>query len=405
MQPAPANTQLIVALGATQTLAWASSYYLPAMLAAPVSRALGIENAFFFAAFSGALIVAALIGPLVGRAVDRAGGRNMLCASNVVLAVGLSLLAIAQHVPMLIFAWVVLGIGMGMGLYDTAFATLTRIYGTAARGPITGITLIAGFASTIGWPITASIDAAFGWRSACITWAVIHLVVCLPINAWLLPRTKQLSSAATSSPSITAAHDTTTTALSSSIDTHSPRQPWPLMMLLAAIFAATWFVTGAMATHLPSLLLQAGASTAQAIAFAALVGPAQVAARIVEFTLLKHIHPVVSARIATALHPLGYAALCFLGPAGLAAFAVLHGAGNGLLTIAKGTLPLALLGPTDYGYRQGLIGLPARFTQALAPVLFGILVTRYGADALAISSALTLMAFITLWFVGRRAAV
>ena len=142
------------------------------------------------------------------------------------------------------------------------------------------------------------------------------------------------------------------------------------MPILAFVFAATAFVTGAMAAHLPRLLEIAGASATTAIAASALVGPAQVGARLIEFGALRHVHPLVSARLSTILHPLGAATSALFGPAAVMAFAVLHGAGNGLLTIARGTVPLAIFGPIGYGLRTGLLGAPARATQALgaAPV-------------------------------------
>jgi MFS family permease len=377
----PGSTRVVVALGATQTLAWASSYYLPAILAEPIARGVNVPETHVLAAFSCALVLSALIAPKVGRVIDRAGGRGVLCASNVVLAAGLVLLAGAQGTVTLAIAWGALGIGMGMGLYDAAFAALARIYGTAARAPITGITLFAGFASTLGWPLTAAIESEWGWRSACLTWSAIHLFVCLPLNRYCLP-----ASASHVRVAILRPEKTSTVADQSSV-----------MWLLAFVFAAAWFVTGAMATHLPSLLREAGATTAQAIGFAALVGPSQVAARLAEFGLLRHIHPIVSARIAAAMLPLGVGMLVIFGmPYGLAAFAILYGAGNGLLTIAKGTLPLAMLGPKDYGYRQGLIGAPARMAQATAPLLFGLLVSRWGIWSLAAAVTLTLSALIAL---------
>src|SRR5205807_9427238 len=105
-------------------------------------------------------------------------------------------------------------------------------------------------------------------------------------------------------------------------------------------------------------------STTPAIAAAALVGPAQVAARLVEFGALRRVHPLVSARLAALLHPIGAVILAVVGPGAITAFAVLHGAGNGLLTIAKGTVPLAIFGPVGYGLRSGILGAPARATQA-----------------------------------------
>jgi MFS family permease len=182
---------VVLALGTTQTIAWASSYYLPAILAAPIARDLGITPTTIFGALSGALVIAGLLGPRVGHFIDTFGGRGLLAVSNVILAAGLLLLSFASGPLVLIAAWTVLGIGMGMGLYEAAFATLTRIYGHAARQPITGITLIAGFASTVGWPVSTWLDAEFGWRIACQVWAAVHLVLALPLNL-LLPRVDAL---------------------------------------------------------------------------------------------------------------------------------------------------------------------------------------------------------------------
>jgi hypothetical protein len=162
------------------------------------------------------------------------------------------------------------------------------------------------------------------------------------------------------------------------------------MALLAFVFAATWFTSTAMAAHLPQLLREVGATPAAALGAAALVGPAQVAARLLEFGLLQRFHPLLSARLAAGAHPLGaLAVLAFGAPAALV-FAVLHGAGNGILTIAKGTLPLAIFGPSGYGLRQGILMVPARFGQAGAPLLFAVLMERFGAAALLLSIALGL---------------
>src|SRR5262245_47811055 len=152
---APNRLSVILLLGTTQTLGWASSFYLPAILGDRIARDLGMSSTWFFAVFSASLVVSALVGPRAGRTVDAVGGRELLAASNVILAVGLAVLAFAQSQATLWLAWLILGLGMGIGLYDTAFAALGRIYGLEARSAITGITLLAGFASTVGWPLTA----------------------------------------------------------------------------------------------------------------------------------------------------------------------------------------------------------------------------------------------------------
>jgi MFS family permease len=374
---------VVAALGTAQTLAWGSSYYLPAILADPIAQGLDLSRTTVFGLFSGALLLSAVLGPSVGRAIDNHGGRGVLALSNLVLAAGLVLLGVAHGFFILAVAWAVLGVGMAVGLYDPAFATLTGLYGRAARGPITGITLIAGFASTVGWPLSAFLDAHFGWRAACLIWAALHIVIGLPLNRLLIPH----------APPPVHASEAEGEVLPASRGA---------MAMLSFVFAATWFVTGAMAAHLPRLLEIAGASTTAAIAAAALVGPAQVAARLFEFGALRMVHPLVSARLAALLHPIGAVILVVLGPGAITAFAVLHGAGNGLLTIAKGTVPLAIFGPVGYGLRSGILGAPARATQAASPLLFGVLMDRMGISVLAISAGLSLSAFLALLMLSAR---
>src|ERR1700722_12990053 len=177
---------IVAAIGVTQTLAWASSFYLPAVLATPIARDVGLSTPWIYAALSLGLGVSAVLGPLLGRRIDGHGGRTVLCGSNVAFAAGLCSLALASGPVSLIFAWLVLGVAMAAGLYESAFASLTRLYGYDSRGSITGITLIAGFASTVGWPISAFLEHSIGWRGACLSWAAVHVVLGLPLNAWAL---------------------------------------------------------------------------------------------------------------------------------------------------------------------------------------------------------------------------
>jgi predicted MFS family arabinose efflux permease len=370
----------VLALGTAQTLAWASSYYVPAVLAAPMARDLGVATPTVFAAFSAALLVSAALGPHAGQAIDRWGGRVVLIGTNLVFAAGLAALAMATGPWTLFAAWAILGVGMGSGLYEAAFAALVRLYGTDSRGAITGITLIAGFASTVGWPLSALLESHVGWRGACVAWAALHLVVGIPLNA-MIPR---------AGPAV-APHRAEAPATTSVGQT-----PQRASTLLAIAFAATWFVSTAMAAHLPELLQASGATLAVAVGVGALVGPAQVAGRVLEFGVLRRVHPLLSARLAALLHPLGAVALSVVGAPAAAVFAILHGAGNGILTIAKGTLPLVLFGPQGYGHRQGWLMVPARIAQALAPWLFGVLLERWGAHAIWLSAALGVLTFTSL---------
>jgi MFS family permease len=378
--------QVVTALGTAQTLAWGSSYYLTAILAVPMARDLGVSPPTVFAAFSAALGVSALVGPWAGRAIDRLGGRPVLMASNVVFALGLGALGLAQGPWSLFAAWALLGIAMGSGLYEAAFSTLVRLYGPQARSSITGVTLFAGFASTVGWPLSAWLEADLGWRGACLTWAALHLLLGLPLNAGL-PRIASGLGGNDRAPGVGRQPGTVGTP---------PAHAGVTAGLLALVFAGTWFISTAMAAHLPRMLQAAGASLALAIGVGALVGPAQVAGRIFEFSVLRKVHPLLSARLAALAHPLGAAILLAAGASTAPVFALLHGAGNGILTIAMGTLPLVLFGAQGYGARQGWLMLPARCVQALAPWLFGMALDRWGAASLWLSLALGLVVFAAL---------
>jgi MFS family permease len=368
----------VLALGLAQTLAWGSTYYLPAILANAMAAELGLATAWVFIAFSSGLLLSAFLGPAAGRLIDLHGGRRVLPVSNVVFAIGLGLLGTASGAASLFLSWLVIGVGMSAGLYEAAFATLAGIYGRDARRAITGITLIAGFASTVCWPLSAYMDVTLGWRATCYVWAGAHLLIGVPLNVFL-PAQRRVQKTE-----------------------HAQEQAAPaerrvlLMTGLAFVFAAAWFGSTAMAAHLPRVLQESGATLAAAVAAAALVGPAQVGARVLEFWLMRHVHPIVSARIATLAHPIGALALMKVGAPAATPFALIHGAGNGVMTISVGTLPLALFGAAGYGLRQGFLMAPARLLSATAPFLFDLLLARYGTASLMVTSGLGIAAFAVL---------
>lgn len=373
---------VVAALGTSMTVSWASSYYIPAVLAAPMAETFGLSPVWIFGAFSMAMLVSAMVGPWAGARIDGFGGRGVLMLSNLVFAAGLGLLALAPSPAVLFAGWAVIGLGMGIGLYEAGFATLAGIYGKEARGPITGITLIAGFASTVGWPLSGLMLSAWGWREACLGWALIQLCLALPLNA-LLPAGSERVAAPTPESA------------------EGPPAPRFALWCLAFVFAATWFTSTAMAAHLPGLLQAAGASTAVAIAAGALIGPAQVAARVLEFGLLRRFHPLASARLAAAAHPLAAVCLVVFGGPAAYAFALMHGAGNGILTIAKGTLPLALFGAAGYGARLGWLNAPARVLQAAAPLIFGAALAAWGLQAIWLTAGVGLLATGALFLIRR----
>jgi MFS family permease len=375
---------IVATIGSTQALAWASSFYLPAVLADPIAGDIHLSPAWVYAALSFGLGVSAFLAPLCGRIIDQRGGRPVLCGSNLLFAAGLSFLAGAQGPVSLFSAWFVLGLAMAAGLYEPAFAALTRLYGRDSHTPITGITLIAGFASTVGWPISAFLEHRFGWRGACLGWAVLHAFVGMPLNAWALRGAL---------PRLDPEHADIVIQESGSARSVKDRR----MLILAFTFTASGIVSIGMATNLPRLFNEMGVGPTAAIAAASLMGPAQVCARIMEFSARRWSNPLISAKLANALHPIAALVLALGGAAAIALFSIIHGAGNGILTIARGTLPLALFGPHGYGDRVGRITAPGRIGQAIAPFLFGIAIDRMGVWLLLMSSGLSLAALISLF--------
>ena len=377
------SLSLVLRLGTAQTLAWASSYYLPAILAEPMAADLGVPTTTIFGALSASLVVSALLGRKAGAAIDRHGGRPVLATSNLIFAAGLALLAFSNGPATLFAAWIIIGAAMSGGLYDGAFAALVRIDPVGARSAITGITLLAGFASTVGWPVSAGLELAVGWRGTCLFWSMAHLCLGLPLNASLPKDTGSACKRSSAAPD---------TAPAGRLPGESAAT-----FLLATVFALTWFVTTAMAAHLPRLLQMQGLGLGAAVLAASLVGPAQVAGRVIEFGLLKRFDPIRVATLAAVAPTFGAGVLLLFGAPAALPFALLHGLGNGVLTIAKGVLPLTIFGPQGYGARLGLLMAPSRMAQAGAPLLFGLVLDAQGSRALWLSVSLGTLAVAALF--------
>jgi MFS family permease len=404
---------LVLRLGVVQMLSWGCSYYLPALLAVAMARDLGLTPGWIAGGLSWALVISGLTGPWSGRWIDRHGGRPVLSAASVLFALGLTALSYAQGPWSFFAAWTVMGLAMGSGLYESAFAALVRLSGPQARGAISGIALLGGLASTLAWPLTAWLEAHWGWRGACQTWAALQLLVVLPLSLSLpgatpLPHAQPLAAPADpphetvpraeespghgtgSAPSVTAA------ASAIGATPAPPRTPVLPAVLLAWVFACGWFNSTAIATQLPALLQAAGLGLAAAVSLGMLIGPAQVAGRIAELSLQRWLPPLRSARLAAATHPVAVSFVLLGGIGWAAPFVLLHGLGNGVLTIVQGTLPLWLFGPQGFGQRQGLLMLPARLAQAAAPLAAGLAVPVWGTDVLWGTGALALSALAAL---------
>lgn len=365
---APGRAVIISALGVTQIFAWGTSYYLLAVLASPIVADTGWPLAWVVGGLSLGLLTAGLVSPWVGRAIARLGGRPVLAASAGLLAVGLLALALAHSLAAFLAGWLVIGLGMGAGLYDPAFATLGRLYGESGRSAITTLTLFGGFASTVCWPLSAFLEAHLGWRGACLVYASLQLVAALPIYLFVLPREPQrpLSSPAT----------IVLPALA------RPRPETPrrgMFLLLATTITLASVVSTAMSVYLLTVLQAKGLTLATAVGLGALVGPSQVTARTIEMLIARYHHPIWTKFAATSLVTAGLAALWIGGPITTLALA-LYGAGIGLESIARGTLPLALFGREQYPVIMGRIAMPSLIAQAAAPSIGAILLELVGSN-------------------------
>ena len=364
----PNRAVIISALGVTQIFAWGTSYYLPAVLAAPIVADTGWSLAWVVGGLSLGLLTAGVISPSVGRAIALRGGRPVLAVSAGLLAIGLLALALAHSLPAFLAAWLVIGLGMGAGLYDPAFATLGRLYGESGRSAITTLTLFGGFASTVCWPLSAFLDARLGWRGACLVYAGFQLVVALPTYLLLLPRELRR-------PAI----EPVTTG-SSVLGKHGPAAPSRgIFLLLATTITLASVISTVMSVHLLTILQAKGLALTAAVSLGALVGPSQVTARTIEMVIARFHRAIWTKIAATSLVTAGLAAL-WVGEPIITLALVLYGAGIGLESIARGTLPLAVFGPERYPVVMGRIAMPSLIAQAVAPTIGALLLKTRGPD-------------------------
>lgn len=372
----PGRLRVVGALGIFEILAWGSSFYLLSVLAAPIAAETGWPLSGIVGGLSAGLLVAGLASPQVGAIIDRRGGRPVLAFSALVMALGLVILGLAPTLPVFLGGWILLGLGMGSGLYDPAFATLGRLYGAEARPAITTLTLWGGFASTVSWPLSALLVDQVGWRGTCLAYAGLQLCVSLPLVLGLLPE------AGAGSTHGGAAFSPAPAALD--------RRERRAFLLMAGVLTLGGAVMTLVSVHLVTLLQARGVPLASAVTYGALIGPSQVAARVVEIAGRGRYHPLWTLTAAMSLVALGILLLADgLPVVGMAL--VLYGAGNGIYSIARGTVPLVLFGPERYARLIGRLARPGLVAQALAPLLGAFVLTHGGADALfAVLAALAL---------------
>jgi MFS family permease len=383
----------VTALGIAQILGWGTSFYFPAVLAPPISADTGWPLSWVIAGTSIGLLVAGLIAPRVGAIIDRRGARPVLALSSLFFAAGLLCIGLAPNLPVYVLGWIVLGGGMGTGLYDAVFAALGKLYGKDARTPITNLTLFGGFASTVCWPLSAFLAESFGWRSACLIYAGLHLLISLPLQMAVMPP---------QSPQQTKQAGTDDMAMRPAGPVVHERL---ILVLLASVLTISAGIGSSVIVHMMIFLQARGADFAFAVSLGTLFGPAQLGARVVERVFGAHYHPIWTMVSSCALMLTGLA-LLLAGIPFLALIVLIYGGGYGIMWIARGTLPLALFGPERYATLMGRLAFPSLIVQALAPSAAAFLIEQRGVDAtmatLTAFAAINVCLIAALWGLCRR---
>ncbi len=380
----PLDRRLVItALGIAQILAWGTSFYFPAVFAEPIVKDTGWSLGFVVGGTSIGLLTAGLISPQVGRIIDVRGGRPVLLASSLFYAAGLALVGLSHALPVYLLAWVLIGLGMGTGLYDAVFAALGRMYGSEARGPITSLTLFGGFAGTICWPLSAFMIEHLGWRSACFIYAAIHLLVMLPLQVSVVRAPATTGSAADKQAPATEVSRINNETL--------------IFGLLAVVLSLAAGIGSIVVVHLLIFLQARGVDFATAVSLGTIFGPAQVGARLVERVFGNRYHPIWTMVASCSLMAIGLLLLYGAIPA-LVLIILLYGAGYGISWVGRGTLPLALFGPVRFPRLMGKLAFPSLIIQALAPSAGALLLEAKGAQTTI--GVLTIFAIINVGLIG-----
>ncbi len=367
--------------GITMILTWGTLWYSAALLLPLLAQARGWSITLVMSGISVGLLAGGFASPRIGKAIDKYGGHYVMAAGSLLGAAGLAVLPFVTHPVVYYVVWVALGIAMAANLYDPAFATLTRIFGADARKQITLLTLMGGFASTVSWPATHLLLGVTDWRGTYFIYAAVMALLVAPLHAFAIPRTKAKALAPVEGAKVPA-------VLASK---------GLIFALVACAFATFMFAQSGMLTHMLLIYERMGVDRATAVAIGALFGPAQVAARICELAVARHTHPLNVARFAAGLLISAFAIFAVFGISAVTAavFVLLFGAANGLMTIARGTLPLALFGPKGYGHLVGRLAAPALAVQAAAPIAMALVIERVSDPAaLALTAGFIVVALV-----------
>jgi len=350
----PGLVVTVCALGVAQIVSWGTLFYSISVLAAPIRSELGVGDVTLFGGYTAGLILSGAVSPWIGRRIDAFGGRSVLAIGSMLAAAALAVLALAQGPVTLTAGWVLAGAAMAATLYDPAFAALSLIAGSSYRRAVTLLTLFGGFASTVFWPLSHVLNAYAGWRGTFGAYALLHLALCLPLHVIYVPR-----GGGRGAPG---AHSLAREPVSAAAA--------PVYFWLAAALALASLVAGGISAHLIGLLTARGLTAGEAVAVGALIGPAQVAGRIVEFAFERHFRALAVGTFAFALLAASFAVFtqASANVAIAVVFAALYGWSNGVMTIVRGVVPAELFGRRGYGALLGRLAMPQLVARALAPL-------------------------------------
>ncbi|OWW22384.1 MFS transporter [Noviherbaspirillum denitrificans] len=348
--------KIVWLLAFTQVVSWGSLYYAFAIVAGDIERETGWRTEIVFGAFSWSLLIAGLASTPAGMLIDRIGGRLVMASGSVLAGLGMVGIGSAHSVALYFLSWSAAGVGMAMVLYEAAFATINREFLLSPRKGISVLTLFGGLASTVFWPLTLKLNSVLGWRDTFLVYGAIHLLLCTPVHALLRSSGQRRHPPA-------ATHTSRNFTLREAVRDAA-------FWKLAVAFAANVFVFSVLSVHLIPLLQRFGHSATMAVLVATLIGPMQVAGRIGELAFARHVRPQTVGKLTFAMLPAGLLALLFLGQHSyaVAAFCILYGLSNGVLTIVRGTVPQSLFGRENYGAISGALAAPSLAAKAAGPL-------------------------------------
>ena len=360
----------VCALGIAQITAWGTSFYCLGVLAKPIVAETGWSPSLVFFGFTVALLAMGAISPWAGRAIDRYGARALMTAGTLMVSSGLYALSWVASEGAYLVVWAFLGLGMRLSLYDAAFAALVQVVPSRGRLAISYLTLFGAFASTVFWVLGHYFNEAGGWRQTLMLFAAINLVVCLPLN-WIGLAHREAAGKAEETAAAQSARDGPPLEAG---------ERTVAMALFALVMSLNSFVFGVVSVQLVPLLEGTGLAAAAAVWVASMKGFAQFGGRLVEIVFGRNLHAVTVARIAIGVLPVSFVLLLASGGnvAAIVAFTVLMGASQGVITIVRGAVPLALFGPTGYGAMLGLLATPVLIVNSAAPTLFALIIERWG---------------------------